>query len=987
MKATRKQIYNICDKILNEGCFAILHRLKQYNIKEPHLLIVAGEVKFGQMVEAGLNETQANELIAFSNIWNMHSMLCLDPVKELLIEGLFDYKRNDGFIEDYIYYLNRLNEEQNIKRRRIQIGYENAIKLLINNYNLILEFDFKEILNNFNKSNQQISLNSDNVFEQCEYIINEITTNNEVLKIQLPNEIKIKILKQTLRFYNIKSDNLNEILNQLFELNELEAAACIGIIIDLEAQNLNNSGVLHLLYIRFALLLIDVYDINSITSSHIIHFSDKLLDELNLLYSYNFPMKDEWMFYDLYVQKYIDLLEGEFEFEKLYHILDKHLDLNLINKQATSGLLIFKKLSLYNRWHPQEDYRILTHEYLNLIEANPTLFNEDLKEAIIIDYISNGNDIDDLEICDSNYNYALGQSDLLAKYYNFDIKQQSIDEFFLKSSTHKLSSTEYLEFFSFQKGGHLLAEINQKIKYKIIEANFELLTNNHNCYKMFLDVFKLISSCSLEISLDHFYSNFIKSLMYKSDVSIEDITTVLNAGLYYSVSTFISSKNTQIGRDSLNAEINIYLLNLIELEKTIQLDPFNYPIKKLIWNLLHFIKDFNNKLYNLYYSHKVDYAINFHKFNNSLFEYFILNKIDRVNTISKEIDIIRSKFIPDVEKLTKVEDKINTLRENTILFYNFSILPNKTMSIILCLCEGIIYVDEICDITNLGNMIGSNPHLDINQMSEDKYTKIVDEIINLFKPVFANSNFINNEKLHLIKFGVFQKTPIENILKQYFPELANVHITLVSENSHSNGTIAVENILIVKPSYVGTWKINDDDEIYKLTEYFLNNSIEYKIFDCSVKSKEDLFYELCKGYYNIIHFIGHGFYDDNLSIESPCIVLSDSNPEFTLSYLEITNYKIDTSMVVLSLCNGYSGNSENASAILSIGNAFLKNDVSYVLSSNTEVKDELTALIMVKFYENLAEFYYPQHALEVTKTYFKNNPKYEKEIEKWEVYI
>jgi len=108
--------------------------------------------------------------------------------------------------------------------------------------------------------------------------------------------------------------------------------------------------------------------------------------------------------------------------------------------------------------------------------------------------------------------------------------------------------------------------------------------------------------------------------------------------------------------------------------------------------------------------------------------------------------------------------------------------------------------------------------------------------------------------------------------------------------------------------------------------------------------------------YKIIHFVAHGFYDDQ-NWERTALVLRrerDSIEDGLLQPIDIYHLSLESDMVVLSACRTGKGRLARGEGILGFSLAFMAAGARSVLSSLWNINDESAARFMGHFYGHLA---------------------------------
>jgi tetratricopeptide (TPR) repeat protein len=119
--------------------------------------------------------------------------------------------------------------------------------------------------------------------------------------------------------------------------------------------------------------------------------------------------------------------------------------------------------------------------------------------------------------------------------------------------------------------------------------------------------------------------------------------------------------------------------------------------------------------------------------------------------------------------------------------------------------------------------------------------------------------------------------------------------------------------------------------------------------------------------YRLLHFATHGHIDEDSPVRSALILSRDHLPDpleqarsgrkvqdgrLTVQTI-LTDWRLDADLVVLSACETALGKDAGGNGLLGFAHAFLARGARSVVLSRWKVDDTATALLMVRFYENL----------------------------------
>jgi CHAT domain-containing protein len=103
----------------------------------------------------------------------------------------------------------------------------------------------------------------------------------------------------------------------------------------------------------------------------------------------------------------------------------------------------------------------------------------------------------------------------------------------------------------------------------------------------------------------------------------------------------------------------------------------------------------------------------------------------------------------------------------------------------------------------------------------------------------------------------------------------------------------------------------------------------------------------------IIHFAGHGHYNEKSPLKSAVLLARDQANDGNLETIEIFSLTMNPRLVVLSACKTGIGSVEGGDEVQSLNRAFLYAGAGSVMASLWNVSDQSTYLLMKKFYEAL----------------------------------
>lgn len=153
-------------------------------------------------------------------------------------------------------------------------------------------------------------------------------------------------------------------------------------------------------------------------------------------------------------------------------------------------------------------------------------------------------------------------------------------------------------------------------------------------------------------------------------------------------------------------------------------------------------------------------------------------------------------------------------------------------------------------------------------------------------------------------------------------------------------------------------------ELDRITKLFDNADLLGRSSASEQKLEELRKGDKLKGY-RYLHFATHGLADSDRALESFLVLAQDKLPRFKaklgeklyngeLSAREVLDdWKLDADLVTLSACESALGRSGGGDGLLGFTQAFLLAGARSVCLSLWEVDDNATALLMIRFYQNL----------------------------------
>ena len=140
-------------------------------------------------------------------------------------------------------------------------------------------------------------------------------------------------------------------------------------------------------------------------------------------------------------------------------------------------------------------------------------------------------------------------------------------------------------------------------------------------------------------------------------------------------------------------------------------------------------------------------------------------------------------------------------------------------------------------------------------------------------------------------------------------------------------------------------------------------------------STNEAYFKQVAGDYKVIHLAMHGILNQRYPILSSLAFTEDGSAEednFLQAY-EISHLDLNAELVVLSACETGSGKFEQGEGVLSLARSFMFAGVPALVVSLWQVNDYSTALIMERFYKELANGADKAVALRTAKLSYLSN--------------